>query len=136
MERTSSRPRLATDSRADDGSDSSARAMRLRPVRTLAAQAWCALAFFALALTGAPKPPAVTVLLLVAGAAFAGLIVTITAIAAVAESMLGRAWAGGFRVLPAAERGRIATTARALAYARTLWVANGAALWVAAITSR
>ena len=119
-----------------DRSPAVARTARLYAVRSLVAATCCALGFFALALTGIPKPPAVVAILLPVGGAFAALIAALTALAAATESMLGRAWAGGFRSLPAAERGRHATAARALAYARVLWLANAAALWVAALTSR
>lgn len=131
MERLSSRLLPSADRRP-----AAARTARLHAGRSLAAATGCALGFFALALTGVPKPAAVVAILLLAGGAFAVLIAALTALAAAAESALGRAWAGGFRALPAEERGRHATVARARAYARVLWLANAAALWIAALTSR
>lgn len=131
MERLSSRRLPSADRRP-----AAARTARLYAARSLAAATCCALGFFALALTGVPKPATVVAILLLAGGAFALLIAALTALAAATESALGRAWAGGFRTLPAEERGRHATVARALAYARVLWLANAAALWIAALTSR
>lgn len=58
-----------------------------------------------------------------------GLVVTST------ESVVGRAWASGFRLLDAPERRLRGTAARALRYAGFLWLANGCALWFATVVS-
>jgi hypothetical protein len=51
------------------------------------------------------------------------------------EAWLGRAWASGFRALAGDECGRRAIAERGLRYAGVLWLANGVALWLAAVTS-
>ena len=58
-----------------------------------------------------------------------GLVVTF------AESVVGRAWASGFRELRPAERRFAGTAERALRYAGFLWLANGGALWFATLTT-
>lgn len=58
-----------------------------------------------------------------------GLVVTAS------ESLVGRAWASGFRPLKAAERRPSGSLGRALRYAGFLCLANGGALWFATLAS-
>ena len=58
-----------------------------------------------------------------------GLVVTLS------ESVVGRAWASGFRALESHERHLAGTAARGLRYAGFLWMANGTALWVVTLTT-
>ena len=51
------------------------------------------------------------------------------------ESVVGRAWASGFRELRTSERRLAGTAERALRYAGFLCLANGAALWFATLAS-
>lgn len=59
-----------------------------------------------------------------------GLVVTFS------ESLVGRAWASGFREIGSSERRFSGTAARALRYAGFLWLANGCALWVATLAAQ
>lgn len=56
-----------------------------------------------------------------------GLVVTVS------ESLVGRAWASGFRLLKPGERRASGALARALRYAGFLCLANGGALWFATL---
>ncbi len=104
---------------------------------------WVAVVGFSLFLSG-------FFLLAVAGRAFDlrvyGLVLTGAAIITVpgyllgllvtaSESVVGRAWASGFRELSGIERRLLGTAERALRYAGFLWMANGAALWVVTLTT-
>ena len=60
----------------------------------------------------------------------------ITLLVAGTEALLGRAWANGLRRLPADDRRFRATSIRALRYASILWLANGAAMWLATVTAQ
>ncbi len=60
----------------------------------------------------------------------------VTFVVAVSEAVIGRAWANGLRRLAAADRRFRATSIRALRYASVLWLANGAAMWLATILGR
>jgi len=51
------------------------------------------------------------------------------------EAMVRRAWASGFRRLSIEECGRTVMMWRGLRYAGVLWLANGGALWYAALAS-
>lgn len=57
------------------------------------------------------------------------------AVAAV-ERAVGRAWLSGGRLLEAGECALRPTAARGLRYASWIWLANGAALWVATLASQ
>ena len=63
-------------------------------------------------------------------------LLAITFIVAGSEALLGRAWANGLRRLESAERGSRATAIRALRYASVLWLANGAAMWLATVIAQ
>ena len=91
--------------------------------------------FFLLAVAGRELQLAALGLVL-GGAAFLtvpiylfGFIVTFS------ESLVGRAWASGFRELRPGERRVSGSAERALRYAGFLWLANGCALWVASLTA-
>jgi len=60
----------------------------------------------------------------------------LTAIVAGSEALLGRAWANGLRRLEATDRRLPATSVRALRYASILWLANGAAMWLATVMAQ
>ena len=51
------------------------------------------------------------------------------------EALVRRAWASGFRSLSGEERGRTGMVRRGLRYAGVLGLANGGALWYAALAS-
>ncbi|MEX1022032.1 MAG: hypothetical protein WD058_02685 [Dehalococcoidia bacterium] len=63
-------------------------------------------------------------------------VLALALLVAASESLVTRAWAGGFRALLPGERRAQPTVARGLRYAGYLWLANGGALWVAALTTR
>lgn len=61
--------------------------------------------------------------------ALLGLVVTLS------ESVVGRAWASGFRELRSSERRLSGTAERAVRYTGFLCLANGGALWFATLAS-
>ena len=60
----------------------------------------------------------------------------VTAIVAGSEALLGRSWANGLRRLEASDRRLPATSVRAVRYASVLWLANGAAMWLATVLAQ
>jgi len=60
----------------------------------------------------------------------------ITALVAASEAAVGRAWANGLHRLGRPERGFRATSVRAVRYASVLWIANGAAMWLATLVAQ
>ncbi len=54
---------------------------------------------------------------------------------AAVERASGRAWLSGARRLPPQERVLRATASRGIRYASWVWLANGAALWVATVAA-
>ncbi len=63
-------------------------------------------------------------------------LLALTFLVAGSEAVIGRAWANGLHRLEGpARRGR-ATSIRALRYASVLWLANGAAMWLATLVAQ
>ncbi len=63
-------------------------------------------------------------------------LLALTFLVAGSEAVLGRAWANGLHRLDGpARRGR-ATAIRAVRYASVLWLANGAAMWLATLVAQ
>lgn len=92
--------------------------------------------FFLLAVAGRDFGAGVYVLV-VGGAIVLTLPVALLSLAVAAlESVFGRAWAAGWYRLSIGQRSRRATAARGLRYAGFLWLANGGALWFAAVASQ
>ena len=78
-----------------------------------------------------------TYALMLAGAVIAAVpLLLITLAVAASEAVLGRAWANGLRRLDGTARAVRPTAARGVRYAGVLWLANGAALWLATVASQ
>ncbi|MFA7248470.1 MAG: hypothetical protein WC273_02450 [Dehalococcoidia bacterium] len=60
----------------------------------------------------------------------------VTIVVAGSESLLGRAWANGLSRLGGADRRLRGTSVRAVRYASVLWLANGAAMWLATLLAQ
>lgn len=91
---------------------------------------------FVLAAAGHTYPWQTHLFILAGAVALSLPLLLLTAIVAGSESLLGRAWANGLRRLPAGHRGWRATGDRALRYASVLWLANGAAMWLATFAAQ
>ncbi len=91
--------------------------------------------FFVMAVAGQDLP--LLSLLLVLGGGFAlSLPIGVIAVSvAMTEGLIGRAWATGFRRLAPEERPWRASLTRGGRYGGFLWLANGAALWFAALST-
>ncbi len=63
-------------------------------------------------------------------------VLVVTVVVAVSEAVFRRAWANGLRPLDRRERAPRATLIRALRYASLVWLANGAAIWLAAVVGQ
>jgi len=92
--------------------------------------------FFLLAVAGRAFDLRVYGLVLAGGATVALPVYLLGVVVTASESVVGRAWASGFRVLSASERRFRGTAERALRYAGFLWMANGVALWVVTLTTK
>lgn len=92
--------------------------------------------FFLLAAAGQNFDPPVYLMLLGMAAAVSLPILVLALLAAGSESILGRAWASGFRPLTGHERTARSASVRAVRYAGFLWLANGVALWFAALAAQ
>lgn len=92
--------------------------------------------FFLLAAAGNGYEFSVLALILGAAVALTLPILALALVVAGTEAIVGRAWASGFHVLPATERGGRGIGVRALRYAGFLWLANGGALWFATLASQ
>lgn len=89
--------------------------------------------FFLLATLRRDLPSGSYALIFAAAVLLALPLAGLTWIVAWSEAATGRAWAGGLRRLDRFEQSPGGTTLRALRYAGVLWLANGGALWVAAL---
>ena len=92
--------------------------------------------FFLLAVAGREFDSAVYGLVLGGAAALVLPIYLLGLVVTCSESVVGRAWASGFRALRPGERRWAGTAERALRYAGFLWLANGCALWFATLADR
>lgn len=92
--------------------------------------------FFLLAVTGREVHLGVYALVLAGASVIALPIYLLGLVVAAAESVVGRAWASGFRALRPPERRFAGTAERALRYAGFLWLANGCALWFATLATQ
>lgn len=91
---------------------------------------------FVLTAAGHAYPWATHLFILGSAAVLALPLLALTLVVAVSETLIGRAWANGLRRLGATDRAPRATAVRALRYASVLWIANGAAMWLATILGR
>ena len=91
--------------------------------------------FFLLAVAGRPFDLRVYALVLGGASAITLPILLLGMVVTLSESVVGRAWASGFRVLESHERHLAGTAARGVRYAGFLWMANGTALWVVTLTT-
>jgi hypothetical protein len=92
--------------------------------------------FFLLAVAGRDLGSGVYLLVLAGALVLTAPVALLSFLVASAESAVGRAWAAGWRRLAPEERTRRATGRRGLRYAGFLWLANGGALWFAALASQ
>ena len=63
-------------------------------------------------------------------------LLALTFLVAGSEAIIGRAWANGLHRLEGPGRRGRATSVRALRYASVLWLANGAAMWLATLVAQ
>ncbi len=91
--------------------------------------------FFLLAVAGRAFDLRVYALVLGGAATITVPILLLGLLVTLSESVVGRAWASGFRALGSHERHLAGTAARGLRYAGFLWMANGVALWVVTFTT-
>jgi len=91
---------------------------------------------FVLAAAGHAYPPLTHVFILVSAFLLSLPLLGVTALVAGSEALLGRAWANGLQPLEAEGRGGRATSIRAVRYAAVLWLANGAAMWLATLVAQ
>ena len=89
--------------------------------------------FFLLATVRREFQVEVYALVLVGAVLVALPLLALTWMVAWSEAVTGRAWANGLRPLGDPDRTAPATGRRGLRYAGFLWLANGGALWVAAL---
>jgi len=92
--------------------------------------------FFLLAVAGREFDPRVYALVLGGAAVITLPIYVLGLVVTFSESLVGRAWASGFRELAASERRFAGIALRALRYAGFLWLANGCALWFATLAAQ
>ena len=92
--------------------------------------------FFLLAAAGQDYQLEVHLVILALAAAVAVPILGLALVVAGSESLVGRAWASGFRELSLPERAVRGASVRALRYAGFLWLANGVALWLATLAGQ
>ena len=91
---------------------------------------------FVLAAAGTRYPLLTYVFVLGAAALLRLPLLAVTGLVAASETLVGRAWANGLRRLTWGERTSRGTATRALRYGAVLWLANGAAFWVATLLSQ
>ena len=91
---------------------------------------------FVLAAAGRDYPWLTYCLLLASAAVLAVPLLLVTLVVAASEALIGRAWANGLRRLDPRQRGVAGSATRALRYAAVLWLANGAALWLATVVAQ
>ncbi len=91
---------------------------------------------FVLAATGHAYPWLTHLFILASAVALSLPLLAITAVVAGSEALIGRAWANGLHRLGRPERGLPATSIRAVRYASVLWLANGAAMWLATLVAQ
>jgi len=91
--------------------------------------------FFLLAAAGRGLPMSALAIVLGGAVLVALPLLALCIVVAWSEALVRRAWASGFRSLNIEERGRTGLMRRGLRYAGILWLANGGALWYAAIAS-
>ena len=91
--------------------------------------------FFLLAVVGREFDARVYALVLAGASVITLPILLLGMVVTFSESVVGRAWASGFRELRASERRAGGTAERAVRYAGFLCLANGAALWFATLAN-
>ena len=91
---------------------------------------------FVLVAAGSRYPWLTYLFVLGGAAALAAPLLFVTALVAASEALLGRAWANGLRPLAVEERAWRATARRGLRYGAVLWLANGAAFWLATVVAQ
>ena len=106
------------------------------PTLTIVGSSMFVSGLFVLTSAGHVYPWPTYLLILAAAVVLAVPLYGITLLVASSEALLGRAWANGLRRLPAADRHFRATSIRALRYASILWLANGAAMWLATVMAQ
>ncbi len=91
---------------------------------------------FVLAAAGHAYPWLTHLFILASAVALSLPLLGITILVAGSEALVGRAWANGLHRLGQPERGLRATSVRAIRYASVLWLANGAAMWLATLVAQ
>ena len=91
---------------------------------------------FVLAAAGTGYPWLMYFFLLASAVLLSLPLLLVTIVVAASETMIGQAWANGLRRLDPPQRGLAGTAERALRYAAVLWLANGAALWLATVVAQ